>query len=339
MNILLAVCGSMAIGPNLISMLRDIDYVNKIVGIDIDLENPGRFLVDTFHQAPKTNNKNYINFVKNICKIEEVDVILCTSTQNSLIPLKKHEKEFNDLGVLIPGTNLDDLLIANDKGSMLKKLSSLKIKCPDYCIPKTKRDFDYFIDKHNEVVVKPRISSGSRGFKILEKKYVNDNQNIFDKLNNSPKMNSDEYKKIIVKNNNLSDIVMMKRLYGQDYSIYSLADKGNPLVTIPFKRLNSKEGISLKSEVDMNINVIDYVNKIIKSMNLDWIVNLQLFLTDDGIPYIYEINPRVAGSIILTKGANCNILKYGLDLISNKKLNINKPLYSKMIRYYTEVLV
>ena len=76
MNILLAVCGSMAIGPNLISMLRDIDYVNKIVGIDIDLENPGRFLVDTFHQAPKTNNKSYINFVKNICKIEEVDVIL-----------------------------------------------------------------------------------------------------------------------------------------------------------------------------------------------------------------------------------------------------------------------
>jgi len=339
MNVLLAVCGSMATGPNLISMLRDIHYVAKIIGIDIDSENPGKFLVDNFHQAPKTDSKDYIPFVKNVCKIEEIDVILCTSTQNSLIPLKRHEKEFNDLGVLIPGTNLDDLLLANDKGSMLEKISSLNIKCPDYCIPKTEDDFDYFVDNHSEVVVKPRISSGSRGFKILKKEYVNDNQNIFDKLSNSFEMQSDEYKKIIIKNDNLSDIVMMDRLHGQDYSVYSLAEKGKPLVTIPFKRLNPKEGISLKSEVDMNVDVIDYVNEVIKAMSLDWVVNVQLFLTDDGIPYIYEINPRIAGSIILTAGANCNLLKYGLDLISNRELYINKPSYSKMIRYYTEILV
>ena len=69
MNVLLAVCGSMATGPNLISMLRDIHYVAKIIGIDIDSENPGKFLVDNFHQAPKTDSKDYIPFVKNVCKI------------------------------------------------------------------------------------------------------------------------------------------------------------------------------------------------------------------------------------------------------------------------------
>ena len=34
MNVLLAVCGSIAIGPNIISMLRNISYINKIVGIE-----------------------------------------------------------------------------------------------------------------------------------------------------------------------------------------------------------------------------------------------------------------------------------------------------------------
>ena len=39
MNILLAVCGSIAIGPNIISMLRGIVNVNKVVGIDINFIN------------------------------------------------------------------------------------------------------------------------------------------------------------------------------------------------------------------------------------------------------------------------------------------------------------
>ena len=54
MNVLLAVCGSIAIGPNIISMLRDISYINKIVGIDTNSDNPGKFLVDKFHQRART---------------------------------------------------------------------------------------------------------------------------------------------------------------------------------------------------------------------------------------------------------------------------------------------
>jgi carbamoylphosphate synthase large subunit len=89
----------------------------------------------------------------------------------------------------------------------------------------------------------------------------------------------------------------------------------------------------------MNKCVIDYVQKIVKLFNLDWVVNIQLKLSPDNKPLIYEINPRLAGSVILTKGANCDLLKYGLDVISNRELKINSPKSCKMIRYYTEVLV
>jgi len=337
MNVLIAVCGSPALAPNLTSMLRDIDYIEKIVGIDINSDNAGRFLIDRYYKSPKTDSDSFIPFVKDVCIKEDIDIILCTSTQNSLIPLKQVEKDFNKIGVKIPGVSIENLLVANDKGLMLDRISELNIQCPKYCTPKNEKDFDNFINETENVIVKPRVSSGSRGFRILRKGYKN--EDIFSKVEDNIIMDIDEYKKILVSKHNVDDIVMMEKLTGQDYSVYVLANNGNPLVTVPLKRLNPKQGVSLVSEVDLNDIVIDYVNKIVKEMSLDWIVNIQLFLNEEGIPLVYEINPRLAGSIILTKGAGCNLLKYGLDMISGKDSKINKPKSCKMIRYYTEVLV
>jgi carbamoyl-phosphate synthase large subunit len=340
MNVLLAVCGSIAIGPNIISMLRNISYINKIVGIDTNSDNPGKFLVDKFHQAPKTNDDEYIPFVLQLCEDENIDIILCTSTQNSLIPLKKNEELFNKINVKIPGTNIEDLLIANDKGLMLDKVNESGIDCPNFLIPDNDKHFDSFLSKNKNVIVKPRVSSGSRGFRILKNNYKLGYDDIVGKSDDLSKVvNANEYRNILKNEGNFSNILMMEYLEGQDYSVYSLANKGKSLVTIPFKRLNPKDGVSLVSEVDMNECVIDYVQKIVKLFNLDWVVNIQLKLSPDNKPLIYEINPRLAGSVILTKGANCDLLKYGLDVISNRELKINSPKSCKMIRYYTEVLV
>ncbi len=340
MNILLAVCGSIAIGPNIISMLRGIANVNKIVGIDMNDQNPGRFLVDKFYQSPRSDNDDFIPFVLDICNKEHIDIILCTSTQNSLIPLKKNEHLFNEIKVKIPGTNIDDLLIANDKGLMLTKVRNSGIGCPKFFIPDSIYEFNSFLSTNKNVIVKPRVSSGSRGFRILKDNYKMGYDDIVGKSDDSSKIiNSNTYKDIMNKHGNFSDILMMEYLEGQDYSVYVLADKGESLVTIPFKRLKPKDGVSLVSEVDMNQYVIDYVKKIVKLFNLDWVVNIQLKLSPENKPLIYEINPRLAGSVILTKGADCDLLKYGLDTILNKDIKINKPKRCKMIRYYTEVLV
>jgi len=340
MNVLLAVCGSIAIGPNIISMLREIKYINEIVGIDTNNDNPGRFLVDTFYKAPKTTDEEYVPFVLDLCLKENIDVILCTSTQHSLIPLKKHEKMFNDINVKIPGTDIEDLMIANDKGLMLEKVNKSNINCPKFLIPKNLKQFDSFLLENKNVIVKPRVSSGSRGFRILKNNHKLDYNDISGKSDDLSKIvDSSTYRNIIKKHNDLSNTLMMEYLEGQDYSVYALAEKGNSLVTIPFKRLNPKDGVSLVSEVDMNEIVIDYVKKIIKLFNLDWVVNIQLKLSPDNKPLIYEINPRLAGSVILTKGANCDLIKYGLDVILNKKIKINNPRTCKMIRYYTEVLI
>ena len=340
MNVLLAVCGSIAIGPNIVSILRNISYIDKIVGIDMNSENPGKFLVDKFYQVPKTNSENYIPFILDLCVNENIDVILCTSTQNSLIPLKKNEKLFSEINVKIPGTNIEDLLIANDKGLMLTKVDNSGIECPKFSIPNSSKCFDSFLSKNKNVIVKPRVSSGSRGFRILKNNHKLSYNDIIGKSNDLSKVvDADEYRNILKYERDFSSILMMEYLEGQDYSVYSLADKGKSLVTIPFKRLKPKDGVSLVSEVDMNDLVIGYVEKIIKLFNLDWVVNIQLKLSLESKPLIYEINPRLAGSIILTKGAECNLLKYGLDMISGKDLIINTPKVCKMIRYYTEVLV
>lgn len=339
MNILVAVCGSLAIGPNIISLLRGISYVNTIVGVDINEDNPGKYLADKFHRCPKTNSVEFIPFIKQVCIDESIDVILCTSTQNSLIPLKMHESEFTEIGVKIPGTPLDKLLIANDKGTMLDKLRRSGLPCPSYCTPTDQDDFNNFASICKSIIVKPRVSSGSRGFRFLKKDHNLSYNDIIGKAGDISKtVDIDTYRDIVQREGDFSEVLMMENLTGQDYSIYVLAKNGKSLATIPFKRVNPKEGVSLVSEVDMDPQIIQYVESIVEEFELDWIVNIQLKISADGEPLVYEINPRLAGSIILTKGSGCNLLEYGLDLISGRDTQIDIPQHSKMIRYYTEIL-
>jgi len=339
MNVLVAVCGSLAIGPNIISLLKDIPYVKTIVGIDINEDNPGKYLADKFYRCPKTNTKDFIPFVKQLCIDECIDIILCTSTQNSLIPLKTHEAEFNKIGVQIPGTELNKLLVANDKGSMLVKLGKSGLPCPSFCTPATVDDFNMFAERCKSIIVKPRVSSGSRGFRFLKKDHKLTYNDIIGKSGDLSKtVDIDDYRNIVQKEGNFSDILMMENLTGQDYSVYVLAEKGTSLLTIPFKRVNPKEGVSLVSEIDMDSGIIKYVESVVEEFELDWIVNIQLKISADGEPLVYEINPRLAGSVIITKGAGCNLLEYGLNSITGKDIQIGIPQHSKMIRYYTEIL-
>ena len=339
MNVLVAVCGSLAIGPNIISLLKDISYINTVVGIDINEDNPGKYLADKFYRCPRTNTENFIPFVKQLCIDECIDIILCTSTQNSLIPLKTHEAEFNKIGVQIPGTQLDKLLVANDKGSMLVKLGRSGLPCPSFCTPTTADEFNMFTERCKSIIVKPRVSSGSRGFRFLKKDHKLTYNDIIGKSGDLSKtVDIDDYRNIVQKDGNFSDILMMENLTGQDYSVYVLAKNGTSLITIPFKRVNPKEGVSLVSEIDMDPYIIKYVESVVEEFELDWIVNIQLKISTDGIPLVYEINPRLAGSVILTKGAGCNLLEYGLNSITGKDIQMSIPQHSKMIRYYTEIL-
>ena len=343
MNILIANCGTLAAGPGLISMLRDTGYCNKIVGIDLNPHNPAKHLVDVFYEAPPAKSSDFVSFVMNICKKEDVGLILSTSTDLVLLPLKKNEKLFNEIGVKIPGTDYDSLLKVNDKGEMLRLLSLSNIPCAKFRLPSSVEELKSFSRElgypEKKVVVKPRVSSGNRGFRILDAKAHLQHRSVLSKPGTgTANIELKEYVNSISNENKFPSLVLMEYLPHTDYSVYCLADKGKPLATIPMIRIKPENGVTHISKVSMDKDAISMANRVVKYFNLDWNVNIQMKISDSGQPLVYEINPRLAGSIILTKAAGCNLLDLGIKKSLGQKLGVKNPIDGTiMYRYFTEV--
>jgi len=316
-TILIANCGTLAAAPALISMLRDDSEKNvRIIGVDMNPDNPSRYLVDKFYEAPPAPSKEFINFMQRICREEHVDIILPTSTDRVLLSLKKNESLFKKINTIVPGSSYEDLIIANDKGLMLNHLKNSGLPCADFRVPTTIQEFDIFLKDlgypDKKLVVKPRITSGSRGFRILDENCVMSYDKILGKAGlSATTMTANDYRDVISKEAIFPQVILMEHLPGTDYSVYCLADKGKACVTIPMIRIKPGEGISYISEVTLDNAIISYTNDVIEKFNLSWNVNIQMKVSQSGIPLVYEINPRLAGSIVLTKAAGCDLL--GLD--------------------------
>ena len=84
------------------------------------------------------------------------------------------------------------------------------------------------------------------------------------------------------------------------------------------QRLSLLPGMSLSGLLEKNIEIIEYVSKIIRKLKYNGIINVQLILTKKG-PQFYEINPRIAATTIITKKAGVNLaLLATLDALGYK---------------------
>jgi carbamoyl-phosphate synthase large subunit len=344
-NVLLAFCGSLATGPNLISLLKQINNRSvRVVGVDLDHDCAGRYLVDEFYKCPD-DKEQFVQFVKEVCLKEKIDIILCTSTENSLLPLKRNEEEFEKIGVKIPGSSYEKISLVSDKGTLLQQLSRSGLPTAQFKTPRTIKEFNDSLKQlgypDKLVVVKPRVASGNRGFKILK----NDHKVTYKDMNSKfnamkPYITADQYMDIISLEETFPELVLMEYLPGQDYSVYCLAKEGGAQVVIPFKRLKPSAGVSYISQVDMRADVIELARQAIEYFGLEWNINIQMRISAAGIPLIYEINPRLAGSITLTAAANCNLVEHGINQVLGEQQPLPPPNdKTKMYRYLTELFV
>ena len=115
--------------------------------------------------------------------------------------------------------------------------------------------------------------------------------------------------------------------------------KSNPLVAVPRKRLQTKEGISTKAEIVKN----DYIEQICfdmcKFLKLKGSICLQMKEDVNGKLKFVEINPRFGGGSYFATLAGVNFTEIILDLVKGNSVQVNKPKLVKIMRYYNEVVV
>jgi carbamoyl-phosphate synthase large subunit len=133
-------------------------------------------------------------------------------------------------------------------------------------------------------VIKPRSGTGSRGIA-----YLNDPRDL------------DAY--LARATEPPEGFIVQKRLMGKEYSVSVVVGLGGPVLAVVPKESIIKRGMSIVAVTRRFPEIDSLCRQIQDRLRPDGPFNLQLFVTDEGRPYVLEINPRFSGSIPLTIAA------------------------------------
>ena len=298
-NILIVGAGG-DIGQSIFKILKDIDWINTIVGTDINTKTASSLLFEKFYKLPKCNNKKYFSEIENIVSLEKITLILPVSEPEIRFLFQKKILLINDVPIII--ANRLSLFIALDKEKTIEFLKKNKFPHPKTQKQNKKLKLDF------PIIAKPNKGSGSKAIILIKDK--------FDLNYVNRKFPSH----------------ILQQYLPEDEGEYTCglfrSSKGE-VRSIIFKR-DLMYGISFYGELVENEQISQILIQLANILNLNGSINIQLRLVD-GIPNIFEINPRFSSTVrfrdllgfkdvlwVLEDHLNMEISNYSKPLIGAK---------------------
>jgi carbamoyl-phosphate synthase large subunit len=339
-KLILTACGC----PGAATLIKNLKKINgynmEIVGVDMDEEAIGRFLVDKFYTVPAASDKSgFIDRLKEIIKLEEPDLVFPESSAEVPV-LAEFKSEIENLGPSVLVSSPESIRVANNKYLMyevLKEETSLEL--PEYLWPKS---LDEFVESVHDlgypakpVCFKPHVAKGSRGFRILDAN-IDRRDLLMNYKPNSRYMSLDEFIKIFQDEVDFPDFIVMEYLPGEEVTTDCLCLDGEELLTTVKTVEQARWGVIVRGELINRPDLIQQTKEIIGAIPLSYCINIQ-FIGDK----LIEINPRVSSFIFQD---NWNLPEFAIKLalgeiskseISNYRNQIDHG--RRMVRYMDQI--
>lgn len=325
-------------GPGIIKALLKDQNINLIV-CDADEFASGRFLGVPFIKIPKANDKDFVDVILKICSSYSIQVIFPLVTLE-LFRFSSVKDRFKKIGVEVIVSDQKYLSIANNKRKLYDYLSSLGVSVPVYRVAKTIQEVELACSElkypSSPVVLKPSVSNGSRGVRILSESvseydllFAQKPANLFSNLSKI---------KDILSNKTFPELLISEYLPGEEYTVDTIVNRGKVKIVLPRKRLKMIGGISVAGVFLKHDDIIKYCTEIIESMNLEGPVGVQVKADVEGNFKILEINPRIQGTSVAALGAGVNLpLLAVYNAFHNADFNLAINWGIGFVRYYDEL--
>lgn len=310
----------------------------EIVAVDADEDAYGFALADAGYTVPHGEDPDYVDQMTEIAAAESVDVVLPLTTAE-LTPLSRHREAF-DAAVMVsePAT----LAIANDKPELYRFLDEQGFSvAPEFRLVDTEAEFLAAVEElgYPEVPVcfKPPVASGMRGFRVLEE----GSDRLTNLLESKPDdaiTTLDAVLPVLTSGDSFPELAVMEYLPGTEYSVdlLGMGDAVGPVV--PRSRERTRAGISFAGIVEERTELIEAAADISRALGLEYNINVQFKYDESGAPKVIEINPRVAGTIVMGVGAGVNLPYLGVKYALGEPLpDVDVEWGTRMVRYWQEL--
>ena len=300
----------LALSGTLCALHRNPDGVRvRAIGIDTKQNVVGRFLVDRFYEVPPPEAPDYLAKLLNICKQEAIDLVLPQTTREIAV-LSQQKESLREHGIAVMVASGSAVAAANDKGEILDHFASLALPYPRFYRATTEQEVVEYVYQlgypKNPVVVKPPVSNGMRGLRVL----MEDAWNVERFLNEKPggtEIALSELLPILRRGDRWPALLVTEYLPGPEYSVDAFIGT-QVSVAIPRLRRAIRSGISFENEIEYRDDLAEYTLKAGHHLGLKGAFGFQFKLDRDGIPKVLECNPRVQGTMVASLFSGVNII-------------------------------
>jgi carbamoyl-phosphate synthase large subunit len=334
LTILITGCGAPGTRGTLYAIKNNPDGVNvKFIGSDINRDVVGGYWVDKFFVVPNPENDSYLDAIASIVRKENVDIVIPQTTREIQF-LSQHRNSISkDVRVLVS----DGVAIknANNKLRLLNVFKSLQLPYPEYFNTSTEEMFVKAIYDlgypHRPVVVKPAISNGMRGFRVL-KDNAWDLQRFLSEKPNGEEISLDSLLDILRRGVGWPELLVSEYLPGPEYSVDAFIGS-RCRIAIPRLRRTIRSGISFDNLLEFRDDMTNFTLQAGEYLHLQYAFGFQYKLDSHGTPKVLESNPRVQGTMVASLFCGVNVIWASVREIMGEPYHDIRPSYRDGIAF------
>jgi carbamoyl-phosphate synthase large subunit len=286
---------------NLVRCLKESPLCERLYFIGADANSncpkvliPG-YEIDDFVVIPSPRDENYVNEIKRIVKEKKISLVVPTSDEEC-VTFSKNLQNLDGVN-LIPIGSYESVLFAKDKLELYNKTKDLDI------VPRTlEMRRGVGIKEIQEEIglpafIKPRMGRGGRYTHIVE--------------DNSP----DEEKKLEYYwksfNDDFGSPICQPFMNSADHGIDMYINKNGEVYFGAMRRklsvMTGERVVGMQSISIFEQEMMDVSRKIVETLGLKGLTEIEMRRDSSNKFYAIDVNPRVGGSIYLSKASGSNI--------------------------------
>lgn len=339
-TVLYTACGAVYT-PAFIDCLKDNGERNiRIIGADMEYDESIASLIDKLYVTPKAIEETYIDSLLDICKKENVDVLI-PAMSNELLKLYDRRSEFEAVGTRVSISNRDSIEISIDKYKLYSLLSEKGFKTPRFELIRSADDLITACEKcgypQKPVCVKATNLSGSRGIRII-KSDVSRFDILFGEKPNSMYTTMDELLATLKERDKMPEMMAMEYLPGIEGSVDVVCSNGKILYAGYRESTVNLASIPQVAEVKENNEALSIASEVCRILQIDGNADFDFKEDENGHPVLMEVNPRVAATMKIFKEAGMNLPYLRIKQLLGEKLpEVSLKYGVKMKRRYMEM--
>jgi len=293
--------------PSVAGLIQELQKRNvRVIGTDCNSLSVGFFLCNKGYVVLKAEAPLFLKKFLEICDKEKVNAVI-SGPEEEVLVLSKHRKVFEERNILLLIPDFQTAKLCADKLATHQFFEREDIPMPKL-----------FSEKKVEFpcMIKPRFGRGGVNVYKVE----------------------DEEELSFLKRK-VQNPIFQEFVEGVEYTVDIFSDlEGSPLSIVPRVRIQVESGISMKGKTVYDRELIEWCEKIARTLRLLGPSCVQCIRGKQGLKFI-EVNTRFGGGSILSIKADHTIVPNLIRIIQGKK-----PIKSKgfqggltMLRFYGEV--